>query len=87
MLNGQCRHGEEQTFGKWVYCKQCGTTHSFEKEEPLAQSRSYGVIKDPAYNSRADIPPPQLMASMLQEQGRSRCYNPNANYIPVYPNV
>ncbi len=74
-MSANCPHTTQSTSGNANHCVLCGTIY-------LAGSVA---IKDPAYNTRADVPPPLLYSNMLNDQLITRCHNPSAPYLSVPP--
>jgi hypothetical protein len=73
-----CYHLHQIPYNQYLNCTLCGTILS--SPDPSTKL-DFAIIKDNVYNSRADISPAQLYASMLKEQNVLRCYNPSAKYV------
>ena len=73
-----CYHLHQIPYNEYLNCTLCGTILS--SSDPSTEL-DFAIIKDNAYNSRADVSPAQLYASMLKDQNVLKCYNPNAKYL------
>lgn len=73
-----CYHIHQIPFDQFLNCTLCGTILS---SPDSSAKHDFAIIKDSSFNSRADVSPALLYASMLKNQNALRHYNPNAKYL------
>jgi len=70
-----CTHTQQVAYCKYLNCVLCGSLLSESNSMPGT------ILKDDAFNSRADVSTSQLYSTMLTDQYVTRFYNPTAQYL------